>query len=127
MNKLRILLVDDDELVLKSFARVLGEIPGAEIVKQKSGGHAARLLSTETFDLLISDIRMPGKSGLDLLELARKRNPGLAVILTSGYPTDEIVKGCHPLGAAACIMKPIRPEELLATVHRVLQQKTTAA
>lgn len=127
MNRIQILVVDDDELVLKSCARVLAEIPGAEIVQQKSGDHAARLLSTRAFDLLISDIRMPGKSGLDLLELAYRQNPGLPVILMSGYPTDEIVKGRHPLGAAAYIMKPIHPDEFLATVRRVLQQKTMAA
>ena len=119
--------MDDDEPVLKSCARALEEEPCAEIVQQKSGDHAARLLSTEAFDLLISDIRMPGESGLDLLELAHRQNPGLPVILMTGFPTDEMLQGCHALGAAACIMKPIRPEELLATVHQVLDRKPAAA
>jgi two-component system C4-dicarboxylate transport response regulator DctD len=85
------------------------------------------MLSAGPFDLLISDIRMPAKSGFDLLELAHRHNPDLPVILMSGYPTDEMLKGCHSLGAAAYIMKPIRPKELLAIVHRVLQLRTMVA
>lgn len=123
MNKPRILVVDDDEPVLKSCIRTLAEIPGAEVVHQKSGAEAARLLSAEAFDLLISDIRMPGVSGLDLLKVAHQQDPDLPVILITGYPTAEISKGCHSLGAAACLMKPIPPEELLATVRKVLNPK----
>ena len=126
MNKPRILVVDDDEPVLRSCARALAEIPGAEIVQRKLGDQAARLLSSEAFDLLISDIRMPGVSGLDLIEVAHQRNPSLPVILITGYPTAEISKGCRALGAAACLMKPIPPEELLATVQRVLLNPKTA-
>ncbi len=123
MNKPRILVVDDDEPVLKSCIRTLAEIPGAEVVHQKFGAEAARLLSAEAFDLLISDIRMPGVSGLDLLKVAHQQDPDLPVILITGYPTAEISKGCHSLGAAACLMKPIPPEELLATVRKVLNPK----
>ena len=121
MNKLRILVVDDDKLVLRSCVRALTEIPGAEIVQRNTGDQAAHLLSSEAFDLLISDIRMPRVSGLDLLEVAHQQDPDLPVILITGYPTAEISKGCHSLGAAACLMKPIPPEELLATVRRVLK------
>lgn len=123
MNKPRILVVDDDEPVLKSCIRTLAEIPGAEVVHQRFGAEAARLLSAEAFDLLISDIRMPGVSGLDLLKVAHQQDPDLPVILITGYPTAEISKGCHSLGAAACLMKPIPPEELLATVRKVLKPK----
>ncbi len=125
MNKPRILVVDDDEPVLKSCIRTLAEIPGAEVVHRRFGAEAARLLSAEAFDLLISDIRMPGMSGLDLLKVAHQRDPDLPVILITGYPTAEISKGCHSLGAAACLMKPIPPEELLATVRKVLNPKAT--
>jgi DNA-binding NtrC family response regulator len=124
MSKLRILVVDDDEPVLKSCARALAEIPGAEIIQQRLGDKAAQLLSSDEFDLLISDIRIPVVSGLDLLEVAHQKNPRLPVILMTGFPTIETLKGCHLLGAAACIMKPIRPEELLATVQRVLERDT---
>ena len=121
------LVVDDDEPALRSCARALAEIPGAEIVQQKLGDQAARLLSSEAFDLLISDVRMPGMSGIDLLEIAHRRYPNLPVILMTGFPTTDILKGCRPVGAAACLMKPVRPEELLAVVHQVLDRKATPA
>jgi DNA-binding NtrC family response regulator len=127
MRKLRILVVDDDEPVLKSCARALAEIRGAEVVQQELGHRAAELLRKESFDLLISDIRMPGMSGLDLLEIAHHQDPSLPVILITGFPTHEALKGCHSLGAAACLMKPIRPEELLATVQKVLHRRTATA
>lgn len=123
MNRIRILVVDDDGPVLRSCVRALEEIPGAEIVQRKLGDQAARLLSSEEFDLLISDIRMPGVGGLDLLALARKLDPELPVVLITGFPTSEMSKGYQALGAAACLMKPFRPEELIATVQHVLGVK----
>jgi two-component system C4-dicarboxylate transport response regulator DctD len=109
--------------VLRSCARALSEIPGAEIVQQRLGERAAQLLSSEVFDVLISDIRMPGTSGLDLLQVAHQQDPGLPVILITGFPTAEISRGCHSLGAAACLVKPIPPEQLIATVRQVLDPK----
>jgi DNA-binding NtrC family response regulator len=119
-DRLRILVVDDDEPVLKSCARTLAEIRGAEIVQRNKGEQAAQLLSSEAFDLLISDIRMPGMSGLELMDIAHQQDPSLPVILITGFPTSEVSKGCHSLGAAACLLKPVPPQSLLATVERVL-------
>lgn len=116
----RILIVDDEELVLKAYARALGEIPGADVVQEKIGSHAATLLGSESFDLLISDVRMPGVDGQQLLKLAHEKNPTLPVILITGFPTAETAEGRLRLGVAACLMKPVRPDELIATVERVL-------
>jgi len=120
MGRLRILIVDDEEPVLRACARTLREIPGAEIVQEMTAGHAATLLGSEAFDLLISDVRMPGINGHELLRIAHQCDPGLPVILITGFPTAETTQGCIRLGAAACLMKPIRPDELIATVERVI-------
>ena len=120
MSGLRILVVDDDESVLRACARILGEIPEAEIVPQKSGNAATEQLSTESFDMLISDIQIPDVSGLELTKIAHQRDPNLPVILITGYPVVEVLQGSLRLGVAACLMKPIRPDDLLATVQRVL-------
>jgi DNA-binding NtrC family response regulator len=122
MKGLRILIVDDEEPVLRACARALGDIPGAEIVQQKAGSTAADLLSLEPFDLLISDIRMPEMDGLQLLKIAHQHDPTLPVILITGFPTAETMKGFAGLGAAACLMKPIRPDDLVETVQRVLRK-----
>ena len=120
MKELRILIVDDDEPVLRACTRALSEIPDVEIVQEKIGSHAAILLSSETFDLLISDVRMPGIDGHQLLKIAHQHDPRLPVILITGFPTAETMQGCVSLGAAACLTKPIRPDELITTVERVL-------
>ena len=120
MSGLRILVVDDDEPVLRACARILGEIPGAEIMSQNSGNAATKLLSTESFDMLVSDIQMPDVSGLELTKIAHQRDPNLPVILITGYPVAEVLQGSIRLGVAACLMKPIRPDDLLATVQRIL-------
>ena len=120
MKELRILIVDDEEPVLRACTRALSEIPNVEIVQEKHGSHAATLLSSEVFDLLISDVRMPGIDGHELLKIAHQHHPKLPVILITGFPTAETTKGCASLGAAACLVKPIRPDELIAAVERVL-------
>ncbi len=123
MKGFRILIVDDDEPVLKACARALGEIPDAEIVQEKIGSKAATLLSSEPFDLLISDVRMPGVDGQELLRIAHENDPKLPVILITGFPTAETTQGDLSLGAAACLMKPILPDVLISTVERVMQNE----
>ncbi len=126
LNRSRILVVDDDEPVLRACVRALGEISGVEIVPQKASDQAARLLSSESFDLLISDIRMPGLSGLDLLEIAHDHDPDLPVILITGFGLPETQTGSVALGASACLMKPIRPDELITTTKEALRSRRRA-
>jgi two-component system C4-dicarboxylate transport response regulator DctD len=126
LNRSRILVVDDDEPVLKACVRALGEISGVEIVQKKASDQAARLLSSESFDLLISDIRMPGLSGLDLLEIAHDHDPDLPVILITGFGPPETQKGSVALGVSACLMKPIRPDELINITKEALQSRRKA-
>jgi DNA-binding NtrC family response regulator len=116
----RILIVDDEESVLRACARALSEIPGAQVIQEKLGSRAATLLNSEPFDLLISDVRMPGVDGQQLLRIAHENDEKLPVILITGFPTAEATQGCVSLGAAACLVKPILPDELIATVERVL-------
>ena len=121
MSRVRILVVDDDELVLRACVRTLGEIEGAEIVSQRLSRRAAELLAAQSFDLLISDVRMPDIDGVKLLKIARNQHPTLPVILITGFPTLDAAKDSVRLGAAAYLMKPVLPDELLAAVCRVLR------
>ncbi len=127
MSRPRILIVDDEEPVLRACVRALREIPGVEVVQQKASDQAARLLSSENIDLLISDIRMPGLNGLDLLEIAHEHNPDLPVILMTGFGLPETQKGSVALGASAVINKPIHPDELIAAAKEVLERQRTRA
>ena len=117
---MRILVVDDEEPVLRACVRALRAIPGAEIVQQKLSSRAAELLASQCFDLLVSDVRMPEMSGVELIRIAYECDPTLPVILITGFPTPEMVANKSKFGVRAYLMKPIVPDELLATVRRVL-------
>ena len=117
---MRILGVDDEEPVLRACVRALREIPGAEIVQQKLSSRAAELLASQCFDLLVSDGRMPEMSGVELIRIAHECDPTLPVILITGFPTPEMAANKSKFGVRAYLMKPIVPDELLATVRRVL-------
>src|SRR5688572_23404707 len=84
-SKGRILVVDDDELMLRALRRLLN-VDGFAVEVAQSGDAAEVLLSKSAFDLLLTDIHMPGLDGLGLLALSRERHPDLPVVLLTGMP-----------------------------------------
>lgn len=79
-----ILLVDDDENVRETSADMLQEL-GYTVQQAESGQQALELLERSGFDVMVTDIRMPGMSGLELSDLASERHRDLKIILMSGY------------------------------------------
>ena len=79
-----ILLVDDDETVRETSADMLQEL-GYTVQQAENGQQALELLDRAGFDLMVTDIRMPGMSGLELSDLAAQRHRNLKIILMSGY------------------------------------------
>lgn len=123
MTKKRILVVDDEVGMLEVCAATLKKLPDAQVVSEGDSRKAAQRVKVESFDLLITDIRMPGISGVELLELARQHDPNLAVLMITAFPTVETAVQTMKLGAADYITKPFLPEDLLATVQRLLETK----
>ncbi|HMR67025.1 MAG TPA: response regulator, partial [Anaerolineae bacterium] len=82
----RILVVDDEQSVVRSCRRIL-EREGYVVLGQTDSSLVPDLLRQETFDLLLTDIKMPRLTGLELLELAREIDPHLSVVLITGYGT----------------------------------------
>ena len=123
MAKTRILVVDDEEGMLEVCADTLGRLPETEIVLEQQSRRAAERVATESFDLVVTDVRMPGLGGLSLLRLARQHDPHTAVLMITAYPTVETAVESMKLGAADYIAKPFVPEDLLATVTRLLEGK----
>ncbi len=121
MSKTRVLVVDDEVGMLEVCAEILARLPDVAVQVESNGQRAAERLGTERFDLLIQDIRMPGSDGMDLLRLARQHDPDLAVLMMTAYPTVETAVQSMKLGAADYITKPFTPEDLLATVQRLLE------
>jgi len=114
----RILIVDDDpgqRSLLDSFLRS----QGFETFVAESGERALELLRKEAFALMISDVRMPGLSGLETLRRARQENAVLPVLLVTAYADIREAVGAMRDGALNYLAKPIDLDELLATVRQV--------
>jgi len=123
MPKIRILVVDDDEGMLAMCAEALRGLADAEVALESSSPQAAERLAKESFDLLISDIRMPELSGTELLDRARQSDPSMAALIITGYPQLDTALETMRLGAMDYLAKPFRAEDLLSSVRGVLENK----
>jgi DNA-binding NtrC family response regulator len=118
MKAPRILIVDDDagqRSLLHSFLKS----QGFETVPVDSGARALETLRAQPVSLMISDVRMPGMSGLETLRLARQEHPVLPVLLVTAYADVKEAVGAMRDGALNYLTKPIDLDELLATVQQV--------
>ena len=119
----RILIVDDEKSVVRLCQRILTR--QGFIVTGKTESHEVPdLLRHETFDVLLTDIRMPQLNGLDLLQIAKEIDPHITVVLITGYGTMEDAIRAISLGARGFLMKPFNSKELLATVEDGLTRRT---
>jgi DNA-binding NtrC family response regulator len=116
----RILVVDDEESIVHMLSGLL-ESQGYEVTTALGGEVARDMLGVESFDLMISDIRMSPMSGMDLLKLAHDAYPTMSVIMLTAYGQVETAIESLQLGAFDYVKKPFKTEELLGTVERALQ------
>src|SRR5436309_1418005 len=113
----RILIVDDDAAqrsLLDSFLKS----QGFETQPVSSGEQALAVLQAEDISMMISDVRMPGMSGLETLRRARQRHTLLPVLLVTAYPGVRDAVGAMRDGALNYLTKPIDLDELLASVRQ---------
>jgi CheY-like chemotaxis protein len=115
----KILVVDDDPVVGKSFDRVLTG-KGYAVITAADGEEALRKLSTETYDLVFTDIRMPGMSGLEVAERVKTSQPWLPVVIVTGYGTGENEARATAAGVAGFLRKPLSPEMIEGTTEMAL-------
>ena len=100
-----IVIVDDEEVIRDALSRHF-RFRGYSVRTAADGDEALAILAKEKADVLISDIRMPGMSGVDLLKAAKHEYPMMHVIMITGYVTQESVLSCMRHGADTCIFKP---------------------
>jgi len=117
---MKILVVDDDTIVIKSCKRIL-EAEGLEVSTVPSADEALEMIKKYEFDLLLIDVKMPKHDGMFLMREILKVIPDMPIIVMSGYPTPETVSDVLKLGATQFIPKPFRPDELIKTIRPVLQ------
>lgn len=110
--KHRVLIVDDEALLLRTLSQAFGDI-GFEVTTATSAEEARTTLDRESpFDLLLLDNRLPGKSGLELLEVMGKP-AGMRVVLMTAYDTDETYEQSQALGTDLYLKKPFDLQALL--------------
>jgi len=119
-RKAHLLLVDDDPNTLASLSRAF-RLAGHEANVCDNAGRAAELLRTETFDLILSDVVMPGKSGLEFLEDLKAAGVKTPIVLISGQANIEMAVKATKLGALDFLEKPLSTEKLLVTVENALR------
>ena len=115
MKPLRLLLVDDEVPVLMTLAASL-ELEGLEVVTAGNGGNALSLLQQQDFDLVLSDVRMPGMNGVELFRAIRKVRADLPVVLMTAFALESLLAEALSEGAFTVLSKPFDIEEILQTL-----------
>jgi DNA-binding NtrC family response regulator len=120
----RILLVEDDDVARKQLQRLLQVDSQLQVEALEDGEAALKAVTEEVYSIIITDLRMPGFDGMDLIREVQKRNLPVTVIVTTGHASiDEAVEAIR-LGAYDFLTKPINIENLRLVVQRALRERT---
>ncbi len=117
-----ILVIDDDAAMRRLILRVLAT-RGHALLEAENGEQGLKLLEDQTPDLIITDILMPGKEGIETIREVRERSPDTKIIAISGGGGSHdmmFLDIAKTFGAQASLAKPFRPDELIEVVDRVL-------
>jgi len=117
----RLLIVDDEDSVLQTLAAIL-EQEGYEVVAASNATDALEHIRAERFDLLLTDLRIEGTSGLDLLAALRERSSDTPSVMLTGYASLESAIDALREGAYDYLIKPCHVDELKATVARAIER-----
>jgi len=122
MTSARILVVDDEAVIREGIRRIL-EKEGYQVEPKSSGRVALERLQEEDFDLVITDLKMPGMGGLELLKAIRILQPNVPVILITGYSTVETAVEAMKNGAFDYLAKPFTPVQIVEKAQKALEQR----
>ena len=116
-----VLIVDDDETIRDTLYDLFSERHLCHVAE--TAEKAIELLGEEVYDVVLTDISMPGLSGIELLGHVRQAQPDTPVIIISGINDREHAQGLLKLGAADYLLKPFRVEEVEASVERAIESR----
>lgn len=120
MSKGKILVIDDEDIVRLSCSRTL--VPeGYELKMAKNGPEGLQMLEEDTFDLVLTDLKMPNMDGIEVLAKIKEKWPATDVVIVTGYQTVETAVKAIKLGAFDYIEKPFTPDTLIATISNVFR------
>lgn len=124
-NKSSILIVEDDANIRETINIILQQ-KGYSTDTAKNGQEAIEKSKTKYFNLALLDIKLPDMEGTKLLTLMHEALPKMMKIMVTGYPSLENAVEALNLGADAYVMKPIKPEKLLALIKEKLEEQSQA-
>jgi CheY-like chemotaxis protein len=120
--KAKILVIDDEKFIQEGCNRILtGE--GYDVETSYTGQEGFKKMEEESYDLVITDLMMPGISGMEALKKIKKNDPDIGVIIITGYPTPETAVEAIKLGAFDYLPKPFTPDELISVVNKAIEEK----
>ncbi len=119
----RVLIVDDEKSIRFTLSEILRR-DGFEVASAEGAEEALRLLSADGLDVVVTDIVLPGKSGVDLLKAIRTTAPDIQVIMMTGEPTVETASEAVRSGACDYMMKPVTKEAILRAVRHAAEIKS---
>ncbi len=121
MERTRVLVADDKENMVKLFAKILAD--GFDVDGAGDGARALALVATRAYDVVVTDIRMPGADGFELLQAVKACAPSTEVVMMTGYATVPDAVRAMKMGAFDYLEKPFDPDAALAVVARAAEHK----
>jgi DNA-binding NtrC family response regulator len=119
----QILVVDDEPNMLRLLKTILMDKTGYEVTTTNNPLEVSKLLQEKPYDLVVSDLKMPLVDGMDLIDIIKKIDPQLPLIIITAYGTLETAEEAVQKGAYDFITKPFRKETILITIKRALEWK----
>ena len=117
-DKLKILIVDDEDSLRLSLASIL-ELEGYEVKTAEDGFKAIELAKKEDFNILFSDIRMPGITGNETFREIKKLKPDIIGVMMTAYALNDLIIDALNTGAFTCLSKPFEIETVLSTIKDI--------
>lgn len=122
----KVLVVDDDPVVGQSFKRVLSG-KGYVVITAEDGYDALAKLQAEKYDVVFTDLRMPGMTGMEVAESVKARQPWTPVVIVTGYASKRSEERARAAGVSDFLHKPLSPEMIEDSTKRALFQAAAAA
>ncbi len=116
---IKLLLADDHNIFRDGLKRIFADTPDIQVAAEAGTGHEAlERMRSEDWDVVLLDINLPGKSGLEVLKQIKSEKPNQQIVILSMYPEDQYAIRAIKLGAAGYLSKDVEADELLAAIRK---------
>ncbi len=120
---MNILLAEDQAMVRGALAALLSMEPGFNITQAEDGDQALQLLRQHTFDVLLSDIEMPGRSGLELAQWLQQQQTKTRIVIITTFGRAGYIRRAIDMGVSGFLLKDSPSAELIQAIYRVMEGK----